>query len=215
MDQHPSHPVGIAHTTTRIEALTDGVFAIVLTLMVFDIRLPEGTGEPLAASLAALWPKFFAYAVSFVQLGIYWIGHRNQFPYITREDHGLRWISLLFLALVALIPFSAQLLGANLRDPLALAVYAGNLIAVGLVLTGHWLYATHGGRLVSTTVTAGVVAVGFRRTLTAPILYAVALLLALVSPVLTLELFAVVPVFYLFPSLIDRVWGVPRPRPRA
>lgn len=204
-----SHLVGTA-PTSRIEALTDGVFAIVMTLMVFDIRLPEATGQPLAASLAELWPKFFAYAVSFVQLGIYWAGHRSQFGFITRVDHVLRWINLLFLALVSLIPFSAQLIGAYLREPLALLIYAGNLIAVGLVLLWHWSYATRGRRLVEPDLVDHVVSTGVRRTLTTPLLYLAALILAVASPIATLVVFGLVPLFYIFPTLIDRLWGVRR-----
>lgn len=210
MRRHGSHLVGTVHTTSRIEALADGVFAIVMTLMVFEIRVAEGTGQPLAASLLALWPKFFAYAVAFVQLGIYWAGHRSQFGFIVREDHALRWINLAFLALVSLIPFSAQLLGTHVGEPLALAIYAGNMIAVGLVLHGHWQYATRHRRLVADDLAPEVISTGARRTLTAPPLYALALLLSAVSPALTLAGFALVPIFYLFPALIDRVWFVRR-----
>lgn len=210
MRRHGSHLVGTVHTTSRIEALADGVFAIVMTLMVFDIRVAEGTGQPLAAYLADLRPKLFAYAIAFLQLGIYWAGHRSQFGFIVREDHGLRWINLLFLALVSLIPFSAQLLGTYVGDRLALTVYAGNMIAVGLVLSWHWLYATRQRRLVADDLAPEVISTGARRSLTGPPLYALALLLSVVSPVLTMALFALVPLFYLFPALIDRVWFVRR-----
>jgi len=206
--RHGSHLVGTAQTTSRIEALADGVFAIVLTLMVFEIRVADAD-VPLPRALALLWPNFFAYAVSFVQLGIYWAGHRNQFAFIEREDHTLRWINLLFLALVSLIPFSAQLIGNHLTEPLALGIYAGNMIAVGLVLSWHWVYANR-LHLVADDLPPGVLSTGIRRTLTAPVLYAVALPITIWSPVSALVLFALVPLFYLFPALIDRLWVVRR-----
>ncbi len=208
MRRHGSHLVGTVHTTSRIEALADGVFAIVLTLMVFEIRVAD-TSVPLARALAELWPNFFAYAVAFVQLGIYWSGHRSQFAFIEREDHTLRWINLLFLALVSLIPFSAQLIGNHVREPLALGIYAGNMIAVGLALCWHWVYANR-ARLVPDDLPPGVLSTGIRRTLTAPVLYAVALPFTVWSPVSALVLIAVVPLFYVFPTLIDRLWVVRR-----
>lgn len=208
MRLHGSHLVGRARDTSRIEALTDGVFAIVMTLMVFEIRLPREETVPLARALAGMWPEFFAYAVSFVQLGIYWVGHRSQYAFIVREDHVLRWSNLLFLALVSLIPFTTQLIAHHLASPLALGLYAANLILVGLVLAWHWRYATHGRRLVAADLAPAVVSTGLRRTVTAPLMYALALSLAVVSPVLTLGLFGLVPVFYLVPTLIDRVWFV-------
>lgn len=205
-----SHLVGTAHTTSRIEALTDGVFAIVMTLMVFDIRVPDDWTGSLGGAVASLWPKFFAYAVSFVQLGIYWAGHRSQFSFIQREDHTLRWISLAFLALVSLIPFSAELLGSHVRDPLAIIIYAGNLVAIGLLLTAHWAYATRRRRLVASDLVPEVISTGIRRTLTAPILYVCAIATATVAPLVAVGLLAMVPVAYLFPSVIDRIWGVRR-----
>lgn len=203
-----SRQVATADTTSRIEALTDGVFAIVMTLMVFDIRVPLEAPDGLGRAVAELWPKFFAYAVSFVQLGIYWAGHRSQYNFIRREDHALRWISLLFLAIVALVPFSTQLLGNYLDHRLALALYAANFIALSLVLCWHWLHATGDRRLVPRELEPAVISTGVRRCLTAPLLYGVALALSLVSPVVTLVLYAVVPAVYVFPTLIDRLWFV-------
>ena len=81
----PPAPVG-SMSTHRIEALADGVFAIVMTLLVFDLRVPEVSATELPTALFALWPKFLGYATSFVLLGIYWVGHRNQFNFIRRAD---------------------------------------------------------------------------------------------------------------------------------
>jgi uncharacterized membrane protein len=107
---------------TRIEALTDGIFAIAMTLMVFDIKLPVGpqtTPWSLRSELIGLWPRFLAYAISFIMLGVYWVGHHNQYHYIRRTDRGFLWINIFFLMGVSLIPFSTGLLGQyprNTRD---------------------------------------------------------------------------------------------------
>src|ERR1051325_6097993 len=98
--------------TGRIEALTDGVLAIAMTILVFDFTLPDATrAEDLLAVVAAQWPKFFAYAISFAILGIYWVGQRAQFHFIRRANHTLHWINMLFFACVSLVPFSAKILG--------------------------------------------------------------------------------------------------------
>jgi uncharacterized membrane protein len=202
-------PVGTAHHTTRIEALTDGVFAIVMTLMVFDIRVPQAPPEQLWSELVNLWPSFLAYAISFVQLGIYWIGHRNQYNFISKEDHTIRWITLLFLALVAFIPFSTQLISNYPTHRVALLVYGINLIVIGLVLYWHWHYATSERRLVDPNLSPAVVYIGVRRCLMAPAAYAVACLTSLSPLPIILELYALIPLLYLFPGIVERLWPVP------
>ena len=97
--------------TNRLEALVDGVFAVVMTLLVLDITVPSPT-QPhavahLVRNLIALKPTVLSYALSFVIAGIYWVGHHNQFAYIRRTDRPLLWINILFLMCVAFIPFSA------------------------------------------------------------------------------------------------------------
>src|ERR1700737_1299223 len=99
----------------RIEALTDGVFAVAMTLLVLDIKVPE-LPQPMATDellrqLLALWPKFLSYVISFVILGVYWVGHHVQLSFIRRADRPLLWINILFLLWVALVPFSTALLG--------------------------------------------------------------------------------------------------------
>ena len=99
---------------TRIEALTDGIFAIAITLMVFDIKVPAVTQMNqlnLRHELIQLWPRFLAYVISFVMLGVYWVGHHNQYHYIRRTDRPFLWINIFFLMGISLIPFSTGLLG--------------------------------------------------------------------------------------------------------
>ena len=98
----------------RIEALTDGVFAVAMTLLVLDIKVPE-LEQPLATAelplkLLSLWPKFLSYTISFVILGAYWVGHHVQLSFIRRADRPLLWINVFFLLWVALVPFSTALL---------------------------------------------------------------------------------------------------------
>ena len=115
----------------RVETLVDGVFAIVMTLLVFDIRVPtiapEEAARELPRQLIAMYPRFLAYVFSFVILGFYWVGHRAQMHYIRRTDRLLLWINILFLMSVGaqrvqseyddygLIEKSANSLGQKVR----------------------------------------------------------------------------------------------------
>ncbi|MFN8452784.1 MAG: TMEM175 family protein, partial [Anaerolineae bacterium] len=99
-----------AITTARIETLTDGVFAIVMTVLVFDIRVPvqEQVDQlGLLHALSLLAPNLLSYVITFVILGVFWVGHHNQYFYIRRADRSLLWINIFFMMAVALLPFSA------------------------------------------------------------------------------------------------------------
>jgi len=138
---HPTSRLG----TPRLEALSDGVFSIVMTLMVFDIKPPAVPAAQLGPALVELWPHFLSYLISFALLGCYWMGHRSQFGFIERADHTLHWIGLWLLAPVTLVPFSTQMLARNPFDSLVIALYGANLIAIGLLLFAHWRHASRAG----------------------------------------------------------------------
>lgn len=197
--------------TSRLEALVDGVFAVVMTLLVLDIKVPLPVTSynmaHLLQKLVALRPTLLSYAISFVIAGIYWVGHHNQFAYIRRTDRPLLWINILFLMCVVFIPFSTALLAAYPGQRIAVDVYGGNLIVVGLVLYLHWWYATRGHRLVAADMDPHVVHLAARRILMAPAIYLVAIGLSFVPAVSTawsIGLYVLVPVLYIVPGHIDR-----------
>jgi uncharacterized membrane protein len=188
-------------STHRVEALSDGVFAIVMTLLVFDLRLPEATLAELPAALATLWPKFLGYAVSFLLLGIYWIGHRNQFNFIRRADQNFHWLNIFFFGVVCLVPFSTGILSRYPDALLAVTIYGINLITIGVALFSIWTYATYRGHLVDADLPRAVVRLGKQRSLLAPACYLVAILAGLIDPRLSLVIYALVPLLYIFPGL--------------
>jgi uncharacterized membrane protein len=202
----------------RIEALTDGVFAIAMTLLVFGIKIPQLPRPPapgqLRNALLALWPQLLSYAMSFVMLGVYWIGHHNQFHYIRRSDRTLLWINIAFLMCVTFIPFSTALLGAYPGERLPLVVYGVNLTVVGVLLYLHWAHATSGYRLVDRDLSALVVRLAKRRILAAPGIITISILLSLYSPRLSLLIYVLVPVYYILPGRIDQAWQPGRSRER-
>ncbi len=191
-------------STHRIEALADGVFAIVMTLLVLYLqvpKLPPATGAPdLWGALLGLWPKILCYVISFVTLGVYWVAHHLHFHSIERADRVLLWINILFLMAIGLVPFSTALLAEHYRVPVAAAAYGANMLAVGLILQLQWSYATRGRRLVSPDLDAGFVRSVSHVILLGPAVYVVAMLLGWVSTTLALVLFLLVNLIYILPG---------------
>src|SRR5579863_8710240 len=136
-------------TTARVTALVDGVFAIVLTLLVLDLHAPAASSRAdLVAKLRALAPSMVSFLVSFVVLGIFWYGHHMEMHWIVRSDRIHLGLTLAFLLTISFVPFSAALLGRNHELPLAATVYGANLFLAGIVRYLHWAYATQHHRLV-------------------------------------------------------------------
>jgi uncharacterized membrane protein len=195
----------------RIEALTDGIFAVAMTLLVLDIKVPElqqpaGTAD-LPLKLLALWPKLLSYTVSFVILGVYWVGHHAQLSFIRRADRPLLWINILFLLWVALVPFSTALLSEYSKTRVAIGIYGANLIAIGLTLALHWWYATTESRHVDLAIDRGLVRGAMYRTLMGPIVYLIAIAISFFSADVSLILYMLVPILYILPGRIDVHWG--------
>jgi len=199
---------GVGLATNRLEALVDGVFAVVMTLLVLDIKVPHPANPAdLLQDLSKLRSTLLSYALSFVIAGVYWVGHHNQFAYIRRTNRPLLWINILFLMCVAFIPFSAALLAAYPGQRIAVIIYGANLIVVGLVLYLHWWYATTSHRLVDADLDPHVVRLATTRILMAPVIYVVAIGLSFVPSVgtaLSISIYVLVPVLYILPGHIDR-----------
>jgi len=140
----------------RIEALTDGVFAIAMTILVLELHLPTGS-ESLWARLGHLWPQLASYVLSFVMLGVLWIGHHYQLHHIRRTDRPLIWLNLGFLLAITLLPFGTAVLGEELGDPAATTIYAGTIILGGVTLLAHWSYATRHPELLAGPIDPAIV----------------------------------------------------------
>lgn len=138
--------------TNRLEAFSDGVFAIAITLLVLEIKVPP-SGSALGKELLSLWPSYFAYAVSFIVIGAIWINHHAMFDQIVRADHKLLLLNTLHLMLIAFLPFPTAVLAQALHDganePLATSFYGGTLTVIGVLVTVMWRYASHKHRLLS------------------------------------------------------------------
>ena len=193
--------------TSRVEALSDGVFAIAMTILVLNISVPTAetvSVDRLPDALRQVGPQVIVYIISFVNLGVLWVGQHNQYHFINRADRWFLWINILYLLLISFMPLATELLGHYPLHRLALVVYGTNLIAATLVLALHWHYAAAGGRLVRTGLSPRVVALAHRRILGSAGAYTVALLLSLMVPVVSLALFLAVPLFNVLPFTLDR-----------
>ncbi len=111
---------------TRVEAFSDGVLAIIITIMVLELHAPEASGF---AALWALWPTFFSYVISYNYIAIYWVNHHRMFGHARAVTNGLLWSNIVLLFSLSMIPFSTAYLGKHFGDPVASAVYAVSLLA--------------------------------------------------------------------------------------
>jgi len=128
----------------RIEALSDGVFAIALTLLVLDIKVPSieaKSEEQLLHSLTLLAPKFLSYFLSFMMMGIFYTGQAAQLSLMEKYDRNLNWNTLFFLLAISLLPFTTAFLSEYIQFKLAIALYWLNILLCGIILYLHWNYA--------------------------------------------------------------------------
>jgi len=181
----------------RVIALSDGVFAIVLTILVLDLEVPElEPGQSLGSALLGFGPTFVAYVISFFMTGMYWVWHRDLFAGVRHVDRAVVWLNLLFLLPASLIPFAASLLGAYGHEPAALHVYGVLFITLAVF---RWLFAgylVHRPELLWEAPSQHSRRLGHALTAGLVVLYGVAFLAANHVPWMSLTIFASVPVLY-------------------
>ncbi len=129
----------------RLEAVTDGVFAIALTLLVLDIKVPISesiqTEKDIIHALGTLTPKFLSYFLSFITLGIFWTAHSAHYTFIEHSDRHLNWLCLFFLLFVSVLPFTTAFLSEHIEFRISIALYWLNIFFLGLTMFFHWVYA--------------------------------------------------------------------------
>jgi uncharacterized membrane protein len=133
----------------RLEALSDGVFAVAMTLLVLDLHAPAveaiHSEQGLWFAVLQLGPRLLMFAMSFLTLGIFWVGQQTQLNHLERSERSLTWIHVLFLFAVSLTPFSTSLLAEFLQYRVALLAYWLNIVLLGGTLFFSWIWATGGG----------------------------------------------------------------------
>jgi uncharacterized membrane protein len=189
-------------TTGRLEAFSDGIFAIAATLLILSVHV---SGSPLGPAILHAWPSYAGYAVSFLTIGVMWVNHHVVMHQIARVDRTLLMINTVFLMLVAFVPFPAQPLAEHLRgtDAQAAALtYGATMTLIAVLYNLLWLYASRGRRLLEDNADPLTVRGITRSYLVGPWVYLVATLIAFASPIASAALYAVIAVFYMLESAI-------------
>src|SRR5262245_32287223 len=137
---------------TRIEAFSDGVFAIVITLLILNVRVPDGRTLTFQ-SLRPLVPPLATFVLSFIMVGVYWIAHHHMLHFVKEVNRRLLWLNLLVLLCVVFIPFPTSLLGTGFQNPLAVRLYGLSLIATNASGLLFWLYASSHDELMVAPIT--------------------------------------------------------------
>ncbi len=193
-----------AKETGRTEAFSDGVFAIAITLLILEIRVPHPgeTGESLTTLLLQQWPSYLAYVLSFLVIGVMWVNHHNLFRYIRRVDNLFLFLNSLLLMVITFVNFSTTLLADYLLDPagqqVAGLVYAGTGIVVAILFNLMWRHAALGNRLLAPGVDTRLTQAISDQYRYGPLLYGVAFGLVFLSVWLSLALQFGLAIFFSF-----------------
>ena len=169
----------------RIVNLSDGVFAIAITLLILDIRVPDipekMVASQLPGALVSLWPNYLGYFLSFVGISVFWVVHHSIFRSIRAYDRALLYLNFLFLMVVAFVPFPTSLLGEYGDHQLPVAIYAATLAVGRLLLTAmHW-YSVRNDRLVDAPQDPATVRFFLIRGLTIPAIFLLSIVISFFS----------------------------------
>ena len=184
---------------SRVLTLSDGVFAIAITLLVLELRVPDTTGGPAAEVLRRSRSSLIAFLISFAVIASAWANHRDLFEVIKLTDRNLVWLNLFYLLPLTMIPFGAELLSRYELDPAALSIYGGLLLAIASLRLWIWLYATNRPRLLFEPVDKELRRAGVMLVVVPICLYVVAIVVAQVGTVgeaVSLGIYALIPVLY-------------------
>lgn len=193
-------------TTSRLEAFSDGVFAIAITLLIIEIKVPSHETlerQTLLQYILHSWPKYFAYVFAFVNIGIYWANHHYLFKLFHRTDHVFNLLNVFFLMTIAFIPYPAGILGEYImveehrKSAINFFIFSMWLPAFGWLLV--WLYASHKKRLTDTRLKESFVNSLTRLFYLSNLLYIFSFLISLVSPIIGIILTIGLTLLYLLP----------------
>jgi len=188
----------------RVEAFSDGVIAIIITIMVLELKVPEHVGF---AALFELWPIFSAYVLSFAYVAIYWVNHHRLFTLARRASNGLLWSNMALLFALSLTPFAAAYLGEHHFEPFSVGVYLFALclpafayLVMQLVIERQGRPTPQAARYLAATRRKGIVSCG---------IYAVGVALSLLAPSLALLAATIVALLWMLPDTpVDKLFGI-------
>ena len=193
--------------TGRIEAFSDGVFAVAITLLVFDLKVPTTTAldaisvAGLANALSQQWPSYLAFVTSFATILIMWVSHHSIFKMVYKSDSPFLFANGLLLMLVTVVPFPTSLVSEYLTTPAAAtacAVYAGLFVLINIAYNLLWWTASHNRSLLNPDVSPAQVKIHARSIYFGFPIYLLATLLAFLNPYLTIAICTVMWIYWIF-----------------
>jgi uncharacterized membrane protein len=171
---------------SRVEALTDGIFAIAMTVLVLTIEVPRfqpgATDVDMMVELRRLLPSFLAFMASFVTLGLFWVGHHNVMRFVERVDRNILWAHLYFLMAVSLVPFTTSLYSREATSRIANALFGTNLILLALLTLLIWRYCLRRPGYVTEELPEKLRIYVTRRIVFLPAIPVLAMIVSLVQP---------------------------------
>jgi uncharacterized membrane protein len=190
---------------SRLEAFSDGVFAIAITLLILEVRVPAGTRD-LGGALLHIWPSYLAYVTSFLTIGVIWVNHHSVFTLLSRVDRPLVFINTVMLMVVAFIPFPTRLVAEFLRETdnerdAALA-YALTFVVLAIVFEIWWRWITTGRRLVKADVPQTTIDTITKSYNPATAIYGGAAAVALLAPLASVAICLALAVFFALPPAV-------------
>jgi uncharacterized membrane protein len=196
--------------TSRVEAFSDGVFAIAITLLVLNIQVPHDlpAGTSLVTALARQWPMYLAFVTSFATIGIMWINHHRLFKHIRRSDNALLVLNGLLLMGVTVVPFPTALVAEYAGHPdarTAALVYGGTFVVIAIIFNILWRYASTGHRLLHPHANQREVEAITRQYRFGPLFYLLGFVVAFVSAPASLATYILLALFFALPG--DRATG--------
>jgi uncharacterized membrane protein len=173
-------------TTQRLEAFSDGVIAIAITLLVLQIEIPDAKQGSLFDALLDLWPSYLAFVLSFAVIGIMWVSHHSMFERIANVDRRLLFLNLLLLMGIAFLPFPTALLASYVQDGgenahFAAATYSATMTVIGIFFASMWHHLYRNPALLVEGIGAERARTAFQRSFVGPIVYGLSIGLAFIS----------------------------------
>jgi uncharacterized membrane protein len=204
--------------TSRVEAFSDGVFAIAITLLILEIKVPDAADGRLAHELLDAWPSFASYAVSFLTIGIIWVNHHAIFRYVAHVDRVVLFLNLGLLATVSFLPFPTALLARYVRDDgsnahVAAFAYSLTMTLMSVFWSTFWWYLTHHQSVFDASLDHAQAHAIWRQGLLGMAIYAITLAVSWVNAPLTLVVFGGLAVFWVVIYRPESRASAPSPEP--
>lgn len=195
----------------RIESLTDGIFATVMTVLVLSLSIPAiVTTSSLQLYLVDLRTTVLSYVLSFLILAVFWVRHHIMFHFVERVDNRFLWLNISFLLSIGFVPFSTELIGRFPFDAISTVIYGANLLAVGVCMQGIWFYSASKKLLSNERLLERRVIGSVNRTMTGgPIIYVAGIVISSIpkfspGPEIAFGLYITALVFYVLASTFNR-----------